>query len=259
MSRAAQPEAPTPRARPWGDYLLRGFCCLLLAVAGFSLVSTSTFAMRMREDIPGFVPGLDGAQSIALILAFLLAFVPLLARRRFLAAYLACSFVIAGLGAYWWTTIPWDELITESDFPSTGKPIIWDYLLVSLPALVACFYVVASRASQLKTDYRNRGAEPEESARAAAASYLAGVVAFLATVAMAFAMWALLNSGLLSKAYGMLPRGVPAIVLAAALLAVGYALLTGGKGGRRFRLRRPWRAGEDHAARERSQAQKSPS
>lgn len=214
-------------ARPWLDYALRVLCCALLFVSGYLLLSGSTFALRMRNDVPGFVPGLNGPQSIALVLATVLAFLPILAPRRFLRAFMASSVLLAGIGGYWWTTIPWDELITDSGFPATTSPGLLDYALVASPAVLAAFYAVVSRPSRLRADLVNRGAEPAEALKAASASFLAGSALLVACGALAFGLWALMASGAIFEAVAPLPTGVPAIVIAAALVTVAYALLSG--------------------------------
>lgn len=244
--------------RPWTDYMLRVLCCGLLFVSGFLLLAGSTFALRMRNDIPGFVPGLTGPQSISLALALVLAFAPLLSSKRFLARFMLSSFIVTGIGGYWWTTIPWDELITDSGFPATTAPGLIDYALVASPAVLTAFYAVVSRPSRLRADLLNRGAEPGEAARAASASFLAGAALLVACGGLAVGLWALMASGAIFEAVAPLPTGVPAIVLAAALVTVAYALISG-----RVPLagvvRRPSSAGGRPGVLARIRARRSPS
>lgn len=257
-SRAAPEKARRKTARPWMDYALRILCCSLLFGSGYLLLSGSTFALRMRNDIPGFVPGLTGPQSIALVLAVILAFAPLLSAKRFLARFTLSSFLFAGIGGYWWTTIPWDELITDSGFPAGTPPGLLDYALVASPAVLTAFYAVVSRPSRLRADLLNRGAEPSEVSRAAAASFLAGAALLVVCSALAFGLWTLMASGAIFDAVAPLPTGVPAIVLAAALLAVAYALLSG-RVSLRGGLRRPSSNAERRGVLARIRARKSPS
>lgn len=212
------------RKLPWTDYALRVLCAGLMFVSGFLLLSMSTFALRMRNDIPGFVPGLDGPQSLALVLSLALALLPLAMGRAYLGALAASAFVLSGLGGYWWTTIPWDELITASDFPASGRPTLLDYLLVASPALVLGFYAVASQHSRLRADLLNRGASRTQARRAACASFLSGAALFALTTALAGALWALMASGAVFRVVAPI-RGVAAIVIASALGVVAYALI----------------------------------
>lgn len=216
----------TKAARPWGDYALRVFVCLLLLASGFVLLSTSTFTLRMREDIPAFMPGLTGPQGLSLIVAAVLSLLPLAFGRRFLGALVVSAFLLAGIGGYWWTTIPWDHFVTKSGFPATTAPRPMDYLLVASPAVIVAFYAVVSRASRLKADLRNRGADEDEVRRATGASFLAGVGVLAVSGALAAGMWALLMGGILQSAPAFLPRGMPAVILAGALLVLAYGLAT---------------------------------
>ena len=208
------------KVRPWGDYAVRVLACALLFGAAFGLLAQSTFGTRMRED--GVPPRL-----IALALAGVLATLPLLMGKRFLGAFLFSGFIASGIGAYWWTKVSWDELVTESNFNTAAPAGFWDYVLVAAPALLALFYVAAGRASRLKAEYRSRGVDPAQVTRAACVSYLAGVVVFLGVTAVSLAFWALLASNALFDAAAALPTGVPALVLAAAALTVGIALGVG--------------------------------
>lgn len=248
----------TSTPRPWGAYALRLLCSLLMFASGFALLAGSTFAMRMRPDVPGFVPGLSGPQSIALVLAAVLSLLPLLLGRRYLGALVVSAFLLSGLGAYWWTTVPWDELITASNFPTSQKPRLMDYALVASPAVIAGFYAVVSHASVLRADLRRRGAEREQAMRASCASFLAGAGLLVLGGAMTVGLWTLMASG---AAFGLAPaglRGVPAIIVASALVAVAYALvMPRTRGG--ATLRRPWSAAARLAALARSRAQRSPS
>lgn len=237
--------------RPWADYAARVLACALLFVSAFGLLAQSTFASRLRDDAPG------GSFALALALAGVLALLPLLFGKRFLGAFLVSGFLASGIGAYWWTRVSWDELVTESNFTADAPPGLADYVLVAAPALLALFYVAASRASRVKAEYRNRGVDPRQVTRAACVSYLAGVVVFLAVTAVSLAFWALLASDALFEAAAAVPTGVPALVLAAAALTVGIALGAG-----RFprpTLRRPSRVAAGLAALARILTRRSPS
>ena len=206
-------------AIPWGDYLLRVVACLLLAVTGFILVAQSTFALRLRDDVPG------GARTVGLVLTGVLSTLPLLFRKRFLGAFLVSSFILTGVGAYWWTTIPWDELVTESDFTAGRPPGPLDYALTLAPVFIAAFYAAVSRASVLRADYLRRGADPAEAKRAAAASFLAGAVALVLSTVMTAALVAALASGVVSGVDSIV--GIPALVLAGLLIVLAYVLGSG--------------------------------
>lgn len=218
------------RARPWGDYLLRALACLLLFATGFGLLSTSTFALRMRDDIPPFVPGLDGPQGLALVMALALSLIPLIAGRRFLRTYLLSSFLMSGIGAYWWSSIPWDELITDSDFPASHPPGVMDFALVASPVFLAAFYVALSRVSVVRVDYKNRGVDADEAKRAAAASFLAGAAALVVTTAMSLVLWLALANGWFLIDHPL--KGVPAVVTAGGLVAAAWIV-----SGRRWRVK----------------------
>lgn len=216
-------------ARPWGDYVLRILACLLLAVTGFILVAKSTFALRLRDDVPG------GAQTVALALTAVLSLLPLAFRKRFLGAFLVSAFLLTGIGAYWWTTIPWDELVTESDFTAGTPPRTLDYALTLAPVFIAAFYAAVSRASILRADYLRRGADPDEARHAAAASFLAGAVALVLSTVMTAILVAALASGAVQGLPGLV--GVPALIVAALLVVLAYvfgsgSFLVGGKAAR---------------------------
>lgn len=213
------------RPRPWGDYSLRVLACVLLLVTGYVLVSRSTFGLRLRDDVPPFIPGLGGAEGAALVLAAVLATLPLLMGKRFLGAFLVSAFILTGIGAYWWTTIPWDELVTESDFATPDAPGLQDHLLVLAPAFIAAFYACVSRASVLRADYLARGAESDEARRAAAASFLAGTAALVMSSAMAGALMWMITRRELTGVPGL--RGVPALVAAALLIVLAYVFGSG--------------------------------
>ncbi|MFA5862735.1 MAG: hypothetical protein WDA16_13675, partial [Candidatus Thermoplasmatota archaeon] len=185
----------TRLARPWADYFLRAVSCVLLFATGFGLLSTSTFALRMRNDVSPFVPGLSGPQGISFVLALSLSLLPLLVGRRFLRAYLLSSFIMTGIGAYWWSSIPWDEFITDSDFPATHPPGVMDFALVATPVFLAAFYVAISRVSVVRADHKNRGVDADEATRAAAATFLSGAAALVITTAMALTFWLALANG----------------------------------------------------------------
>lgn len=240
-------------ARPWGDYMLRVLSCALLFGSGFALAVGSTFALRMRDDVPG------GPQMIAFLLASVLGFLPLLFGRRFLGAFLVSSFILSGVGAYWWTTVPWDELLTESNFPSETAPDWWRYLLVASPLVIAVLYVAASRASRLSAEYRNRGANRGEVSRAACASFLAGMGSLVVVLSLASGLWWLLASRVLLDVPALVPDGAAAIAAAAAIIVAALWIARGHATGVRFALRHPWRAVAGLASRVRSRGRRSPS
>lgn len=247
------------RPRPWGDYALRVLACALLFGSGFSLLSASTFALRMRDDVPAFLPGLTGVQSLAVVVSLALSLLPLLAGRRFLGALLVSGFLLSGIGAYWWTEIPWDELVTESDFVVHKQPDMWRYVQVASPAIVAVFYVAASRASRLRADYLARGVERDEVTTAACASFLAGMGSLVASGALAGALWWMLASGILTRPDAPVPRGAPAVLLAACLAAVAGLLVSGRVRPAPVPLRRPSTTAAGRAAPARTRARRSPS
>lgn len=205
------------RARPWFAYGLRVFCSSLMFLTAYGLLVSSTFATRMRDDFP--------VQMLVIALSAILAFFPLLMWRRYLGALLVSAFLISGIGGYWWTTIPWDELIKDSGFPATLKPDILDYALIASPTVVAAFYAVVSRPSMLRADLRNRGADPDEIRSVTSMSFLAGAALLLFCGALSVAMWAFMSTGLAFAALAPIPRGVPALVIVGALATVAYALL----------------------------------
>lgn len=209
------------RHRPWGDYALRIFCCALLFMSGYSLLLGSTFALRLRDDVPG------GVASVASLVAVVLSVLPLLAGRRFLGVFLFSSFLLSGIGAYWWTLIPWDELVAERNFVTSEPPDFWRYLHVASPLVVAVLYVAASRASRLRAEYLRRGADAHEVSRASAASFLAGMGALVVTMTLAGVLWMLLASGFVLRPPSVLPRGLPMLLAAGAVVALVWALATG--------------------------------
>lgn len=213
------------RAVPWGDYALRALACILLFISGALLTMQSTFALRLRSDVPATVSGFDAGQGIALAITAALSLVPLLFGRRFLGAFLVSAFIITGIGAYWWTTIPWDELVTESDFTAGRAPRVIDYALTLAPVFIAAFYAAVSRASVLKADYLRRGADADEARRAAAASFLAGSAALVLSTLLTAALVALLASGMLRGIPGLV--GVPALVVVGLLVVLAYIFGSG--------------------------------
>jgi hypothetical protein len=247
------PKAPTPATRrPWADYGLRLLFSTLLALACFQLLAQSTFAWRMREDIP------TGVGGIAAALAAILGFLPLAFGRRYLGAYVVCGGLAAALGAHWWSTIPWEELITETNFQTDQPPGLWDYAMVVSPAFLSVSYAALSRWSALRADLLARGAEPAQASQAAAGSFLGGALALVATSLAGGAFIALLLGGLAA------PRdlfGVPAVVgvvLAALVVAAAVALF--GRRWPRWRdLRRPSSPEEGRAAPEQNPGQRWPS
>lgn len=205
------------KSRPWTAYLLRILSCLLMFLSAYALLSGSTFALRMRNDLP--------VQTLVLAVSALLAFFPLLLARGFLGGLLVSAFLVAGLGGYWWTTVPWDELVKDSGFPTPKRPALLDYALVASPAVVAAFYAVVSRPSVLRADLKNRGADMDEIRRASAASFFSGAMLLVVCGGLSVALWALMASGLVFAAFAPIPTGVPAIILVAALVTVAYGLL----------------------------------
>lgn len=232
------------RARPWSAYALRVLCSGLLFVTGYALLAGSTFALRMRGDLP--------VQTLVLALAAILAFVPLLCGRKFLGAFLVSAFLLSGIGAYWWTTIPWDEFIKDSGFPTSEKPQVLDYALVASPAILAAFYAAISRPSLLHADLKARGADPDEIRRAASISFLSGAALILVCGALAFTLWSLMAAGVVFAAVAPVPTGVPALVLVAALVTVAWALLA--RRLPRFRNRARSAAAQEPAREERTSA-----
>lgn len=217
-------------SRPWSAYALRVLCSVLMFGTGYTLLAQSTFALRLRDDAP--------VTALVLVVAAFLSFLPLAFGRRYLGALLVGGFLLSGLGGYWWTTIPWDELIKESEFGLTTRPTLRDYALIASPAVVCAFYAVVSRPSVLRADLKNRGADDDEIRRAASASFLSGAVLLLACGALAALLWAFMANGLVFRASAPLPVGVPALIVVSALVVVSYALLA--RRLPRFRLgRRP--------------------
>ena len=198
-------------------YGLRILCCVLMFGCAYALIGGSTFALRMRNDAPitGLVLGVSAV----------LSFLPLLFGRRYLGALVVSGFLIAGIGAYWWTTIPWDELIKDSKFPVESRPRLLDYALVASPAVVIALYAAISRPSTLRADLRARGADPDEIGRAACASFLSGATLLVVCGGLAVAFWALMASGLPFRAFAPMPVGLPALIVVATLVVVSYALL----------------------------------
>lgn len=213
------------RPIPWLDYASRLLSCALLFATGFALLSTSTFALRMRNDVPLHIAGLTGPQSIALVISAALSVIPLLAGPAFLGALLVCGWLMSGMGAYWWTTIAWDNLIHESDFTSNVPPTFLNYALVAGPAVIATLHVVLARVSRLRRDCKARGVDPDEARVAAAASFLSGAGTLLVALALSATLWALLATGALTRLHG-LPVGIPALLLCAAVVCAAWAIAT---------------------------------
>lgn len=214
------------KSRPWSAYALRILCSSLLFISGYLLLVNSTFALRLRNDVP--------VHGIVIGVAAVLSFFPLLLGRRYLGGLLVSAFLLAGIGGYWWTTIPWDEFVKDSGFPATERPDLLDYALVASPAIIAAFYAAVSRPSLLRADLKNRGADLDEIRRAASVSFLSGAALLVFCGALAFALWALMSTGLVFRAVAPV-TGVPALILVAALVTVAWALLT--RRVPRFRLR----------------------
>ncbi|GEM_PF-6660429 len=239
----------------WGDYASRLLSCALLFLTGFVLVANSPFAMRMRNDIPLSLWGFDGPQSIALIVAAVLSVIPLLAGPAFLGTFLTCGWLMSGMGAYWWTLIPWDEWITDSGFPTSTPPGLTDFILVAGPALVATLHVILARVSRLRRDAKERGVDEEETRRAAAAAFLTGGATLVLAFGLAAVLWLLLGGGLGSVQWGLV--GLPALVVCAAVTCAAWAIST--RRARKLALRRPSPDAADRAGRARSRGRRSPS
>lgn len=205
------------KPRPWMAYAARIVCCILMFGCSYALLGGSTFALRMRDDAP--------IMALVIGLSAFLAFMPLLFGKRYLGALVASGFIIAGIGAYWWTSIPWDELIKDSKFPTQQKPRLLDYALVASPAVVIALYAVVSRPSMVRADLKARGADPDEISRAACAGFLSGAALLVFCGALSVAFWALMASGLPFRAFAPMPVGLPALILVATLVVVAYALL----------------------------------
>ena len=206
------------KAHPWSAYVLRVLCSVLLFLSGYALLAGSTFAYRLRGDVP--------IQLIVIAMAGVLAFLPLAFGRHYLGMFLVSAFILSGIGAYWWTTIPWDEFVKENNFGSEQKARLLDYALVASPALVAGFYAAVSRASLLRADLKNRGADPDEIGRAASVSFLSGAALLVVCGALAFALWTLMSTGIVFAAVAPIPTGIPALILVAALVAVAWAIFS---------------------------------
>lgn len=167
--------------------------CAALAAAGYALLSRSTFAARLRDDVPALVPGLTGPESVALALGLMLGFLPMWSERQRLPLYLVAAFLLSGIGAYGWTGVPWDELITEGNFNVAGAPLLRHFALVSLPAALVGAELALARTSGMLDDQLARGADRPEALAAARASR-AGALAFtLACMALASVLWLFLS------------------------------------------------------------------
>lgn len=206
------------KSRPWSAYALRLLCSGLLFVSGYLLLVESTFALRLRDDFP--------VKLVVVAVAGILSALPLLVGRHYLGVFLVSGFLLSGIGGYWWTTIPWDAFIKDSGFPSDAPPGLMDYALVASPAILAAFYAAVSRASVLHADLRNRGADAHEVRRAAAASFVSAAALLALCGALSVALWSLMASGIVFTAASYIPRGVPALVIVAALVAVAWGILT---------------------------------
>ncbi len=205
--------------RPYADYAARLLTCLLLFAAGYQLLARSPIAWRLREDVPG------GVSGVLMIMAALVAFPPLLARKRFLGACLFASILLSAFGSHWWTRIQWEEVVTESNFALDATPRFNDYLLAMTPMVVTISYLALSSWSRIRADLLTREADRDQAAHAAASSFLNGSFSLVVSLAAGIAFAALLASGLLS--YGI-PHawGVIAFV-SAMVLVVGVVQLLG--------------------------------
>lgn len=242
------------KPRPWGERALRIVFALLLVGACYQLLAQSTFAWRLRNDVPYGVGGLVFG------LALLLGLLPLALGRRYVGAYLASGFAATALGAYWWTTIPWEEVVTETNFNLETPPGPWEYLMVASPMFLAAAYVALSRWSTLRADLLARGADRREASRAAATSFLVGVLVLVATTAFAGAFAGLLMMGLLSGGLpGAAVLSAPLAVVLALVVMAGALLAYGRRLAVRRRLRRPSSRGEGPASPERTRARRWPS
>lgn len=234
----------------WGDVMLRVLFSGLLLIASYQLLAQSTFAWRIREDVPTGVGGLIFGLSA------LFALGPLLFGRHYLDAFVVSAFTVTLLGAYWWTTIPWEELITETNFTVEGAPGPMDYLLIVSPAFLAVAYTALSRWSRVRTDLLTRGADSDQVRRAAAASFLGGAVALIAATATGAAFIGLLVLGVLQAAPDFF-AGVPGVV--GAVIVIGLALALIGRRPRRARVKRPSGREARPEGQERTRARKWPS
>lgn len=205
------------KSRPWSAYGLRILCSVLMFGTGYVLLAQSTFAIRMRDDAP--------VTLLVVALAAFLSFLPLALGRRYLGALLVGGFLLSGIGAYWWSSIPWDEFVKESEFGATTPPGFLDYLLVASPTLICAFYAAIARPSLLAADLKSRGADADEVGRVVGASFLSGAAILVLCGGLAATLWALMASGIVFRAIAPLPVGVPALIVVAALLTVSYALL----------------------------------
>lgn len=215
-----------------GDVALRVIFCVLLGAVGFMLLLQSTFAWRMLDHpVPTAHPA---SVVVSLVLALWLAALPLLARQRFLGAYLVSGFLLSGIGAYWWTRVPWDALVTRSDFHVGAAPTFADFAMVAAPAVLAIAAWATLVPGRTQARLLAAGIAPSEARQAGAAARLCGAGAFLAAVALAAAMWAAFAYGLPAVASSSI-SGLPALVAAGALVALASAAW-----GRRIRfVRRP--------------------
>jgi hypothetical protein len=187
-------------------------------LSAYGLLSGSTFAARMRGDFP--------VQTLVLVSSAVLSFAPLLLGRKYLGALLVTAFLVSGIGGYWWTTIPWDEFVKDSGFPTPERADdVWDHILVASPVLVAALYAAVSHPIALRADLKERGADMVEIQSAAITSLLASAVLFVVCVGLGVALWMLLASGIVLATAAPIPTGFPALVLAAAFIAVVWAFL----------------------------------
>jgi len=193
-----------------------------LFLSATHLLMRSTFRMRLRDDIPAILPGVSGVESAILVLGLILAIVPLLAGRRFVPAFLMSAFIATGLGAYWWTRVPWDELITESDFATTSPPGLLDFLLVASPLLVFAAAWALIAPLRQAADWTARGVDAAEAERTGRSSTTAGALLVVAALAAPAGVW---------LAHRFLWGGSLPQLLPGGVAFIGFALLALGVGG----------------------------
>lgn len=201
---------------------LRILFCVLLLLASHALIAQSPYAVRLHDGLP--VP----VDLLVVALATVLALAPLLARRRFLGAYMLSAGLVSAVGGYWFTLVPWDRVLLTRQSFGLHLPQGWgDYLLVALPMFLATSYAALSRWSRIREDLLSRGADTDQVRHAAASSFLAGAGALCVACVASLAFVALLVDGaLLMRAPDILqgPQGV-----ALAVLVVGAAIWTMGR------------------------------
>lgn len=202
------------------DRFARVAASLGLFAVTFVLLDRSPFRSRLREDVPSVVPGLPGVEGLVLVAALVLATAPLLAGRRFVGAFLVSSFFASGIGAHWWTLLPWEDLVKESRFPGAEPPGLTGYLMVASPILILAAYCAVAAPLRMLADWEARGVDPSEAVRAAQGTAAAGVAALGGSLVLVVVMWFALSRGVQTVLVGVLPGGVS---LAAGVAFAGAA------------------------------------